>query len=136
MVQPMVQRVALLKIESMMINHDNICVVNGSSLVKNLDGVVLVEYDFLADVFFLEDVTLVVNRVQQLDLTRSSLTTIPNLLTSKETRFVDELKITTKWDNMFDERKDSNTEKNDDPIQTTKKLDTVDQRKLILNPIK
>jgi len=38
-------------------NHNNICVVNGSSLVKNLDGGLQEKFDSLAGMFPLEDVT-------------------------------------------------------------------------------
>jgi len=47
--------------------------------------------------------------------------TDPNPLASKEARFVEELKIASKWANMFDNRKDSNTEEDHEPIQTTRK---------------
>jgi len=47
---------------------------------------------------------------------------IHNPFTSKETCFAKELKIASKWTNMLNEKGDSNTEKDDDSIQTTRKL--------------
>jgi len=44
-------------LSSLLVNHDNICVVNESSLVKNLGGRVPVEFDFLVGMHSLEDVT-------------------------------------------------------------------------------
>jgi len=41
---------------------------------------------------------------------------------STEAIFLDKLKITSNLANMFDERKDFNSEKNDESIQTTRKL--------------
>jgi len=66
--------------------------------------------------------------LHQLDSTNSSSVTIPDPLMSKESHFVEELKITSKWANMINEGEDSNTENDDEPIQTT--------RKLTLNPLK
>jgi len=48
--------------------------------------------------------------------------TILNPLTSKETRFVKEFKLASKWTNMLNETEDSNTEEDDESIQTTGKL--------------
>jgi len=45
----------------------------------------------------------------------------PNLLTSKEARFVDKLKITFNLANMFDKRKDSNTREDNELVQTIRK---------------
>lgn len=60
-------------------------------------------------------------RFQQLDLTHNSLATVPNLLKFKETHFVKELKITSKWTNMLDKKVDFNTEGNDESVQTIRK---------------
>jgi len=64
----MVQLVTQSQFDPMVDNHDNICDVNGSSLVKNLDGGVsmLVESDFLIGMHILEDVTSIVNSLQDL----------------------------------------------------------------------
>jgi len=50
----------------MVINHDNICVVNESSLAKNIDGSVFMKYDSLAGTHSLENVTLIVNSLPDL----------------------------------------------------------------------
>jgi len=42
-------------------NHDNISIVNESSLVRNLVGDMLVEFDLLAGMSLLKDVTPIVN---------------------------------------------------------------------------
>lgn len=44
-------------------NHDNICVMNEFSLVKNLDDNVQVKSDSSVDMLYLEDVTLIVNNL-------------------------------------------------------------------------
>jgi len=43
-----------------------ICIVNEYSFVKDVDDDVLVEFDFLIDMSFMEDVTLIVNSLQDL----------------------------------------------------------------------
>jgi len=47
--------------------------------------------------------------LKQLDSTYSNSATVPNSLTSKETHFLEKLKISYKWTYMCDERKDFNT---------------------------
>jgi len=42
-------------------NYDNICVVNESSHIKNLDGGVSVIFDSLTSITSFEDVTHIVN---------------------------------------------------------------------------
>lgn len=59
MVNPIVQSQPLL----MRDDHDNICVVNESSLVKNLDGGILVEYNSLASMPHLEDSSPIINNL-------------------------------------------------------------------------
>jgi len=80
-----------------MVNHDNACVANESSFINKLDisiGGVLVEFDSLADVAFLEKVTSIVNSLlglQLLDLPHNSSKVIPNSLISNKARVVEEL---------------------------------------------
>jgi len=45
------------------VNHDNVCVENGSSLDKNLDGGVPMKFDSFADMLSLKDITLIVNNL-------------------------------------------------------------------------
>lgn len=52
--------------ETMLVNHGNIYVVNESSLIRSLDGNVPVQSDFLVDMSSLEDITLIVNSLQDL----------------------------------------------------------------------
>ncbi|KOM56438.1 hypothetical protein LR48_Vigan10g233000 [Vigna angularis] len=108
-------------------NPDNVCVVHGYSIVKNLDvsigSGVLMDSDSLANMSSLEDVTLIVNNLQGLQYLNSSYSNskiFPNSLTSKEAHFVEELKLTSKLTNMLDEKDDSITH-DDKPVQTTKK---------------
>jgi len=78
------------------VNHDNICIVNVSSLFKNIDGGVPMESDSLAGMPSLENLVPIVNSLyglQQLDSTQSSSKEIPNSLTCKEPHFVVEVKI-------------------------------------------
>jgi len=42
---------------------------------------------------------------------------------SKEAPFLEQLKIASKWANMLDERNDSNSEEDDELVQTTRKFD-------------
>jgi len=109
-------------VEPVVVNHYNICVVNESSFIKNIDGSVPVEFDSLANMLSLEDITPVVNSLQdlqQLDSTHNSLVTIHTPLTFKKAHFVEKLKITSKWTNMLDERENYNIKEYDGPIQIT-----------------
>lgn len=110
----------------MLDNHNNICDVIEYSLVKNLDGGLPTKYNSLVCMSHLEDVFIIGNSLQglqQLDSTHCSSMTITSPLTSKETRFVEGLKIASKRTNMFNERKDSNTKDDDKSVQTTRKCD-------------
>jgi len=59
----MVKLVAQSQLELVVDNHDNICVVNESYLVNNLDGCVQVKFYSLTGVLSLEDVNSIVNNL-------------------------------------------------------------------------
>ena len=87
----------------------------------------------LADMSFLEDVTLIVNSLQglqQLHSPNSSFEEIPNSLMSKEACFAKALKLASKQDNMLHKGEDSNTEEDNESIQTTRKLDRGSAKKV------
>ena len=129
-VEPITTLVALFVAQSQpKPNHDNFCVVYGYSIIKNLyifaGGSVPMDSDSLADMLSLEDATHIINNLQglqHLDSLHSNFEIVSNSLTSKKSRFAKELKLTSKWTNIFDERDDSNTDKDDKSVQTTRKL--------------
>jgi len=137
MVQPvMVQPLAQSHRKVVVDNHDNICVIKGSSLVKNLDGGVLVKSNSLVSMPYMEEFTPIVNNLQglqQLDSTHSSLATVSNPSTSKEACLVEELKIASKWANMLNEKEDSIHKRMTSRFKLQGNLIWVAQRKLILN---
>jgi len=76
------------KLESMVV-HDNICVVNGYFLVKNLDvstSGMSVESNSLIDMLYLKDATTInsLQGLQHLDSPYCSSMTVPNSFTSKK----------------------------------------------------
>jgi len=71
--------------------------------------------------------------LQHLDSAHCSFQTFHNFLTSKETRFVKELKMTSKWTNMLDERGDFNSDGDDETILLQENVIGLNKRKLILN---
>jgi len=98
-----------------------------SSIVKNLDfstgGGVLVNFHSLTDMSSFKDVTPTVDSLhglQHLYSPHCSSKVVPIFFMLKKTTFVKELKIISKWDIMI-ERKYSNSEEDDESIQTTKK---------------
>lgn len=96
------------------------------SIIKNLristSGNVPINFDSLID--DMSSLTLIVNNIQSLqniNSPHSNLDTVPNSLISRKVIFVKELKLASKLTNIFDERDDSNKEKDNEPLQIIKK---------------
>ena len=107
----------------------NVYVMHGSSIAKNLNvstgGGLSVDFDSLVDMSSLQDVTPIVDNLQalqNLDSPHCSSEADLNSSMPKKARFVEELKIVSKWTNMLDEREYSNFDEDDESVQTIRKL--------------
>jgi len=79
--------------EPTVINHDSICVMNKSYIVKNIDvfiGSALVESNFLANMSSLHDIIFIVDSLHGLqDLNSPNSKIVLNSLTFKELDFAE-----------------------------------------------